>query len=194
MRKRDQSPIHIFGYGSLMNLKSAEKTLGRPLARADALPATLRDYVRRWDLAAWVVLEEAGEHGAVPAVFLNIAPRPGSRVNGILIRVNAQELARMDAREKNYVRVDVAPLIEPRPIGRVFGYVGRKEHTSPPPGSVVLSAYEAIVQEGLLAWGQAFADGFAYTTLPHNFPRRDGPYLLADPGQSTGQAPASPRK
>ena len=178
------SKIYVFGYGSLMNARSIQKTVSREVPRDELEPAALRDFIRKWDLIDWVRFEDDPSCNVVPAVFLDVAKLPGREVNGILLALSEEELAKMDGREKNYDRVNVTSLIEPRMPADVFTYVGRELHTHPPPETCLPADYEALVLAGVREWGAAFETQYYQTTLPHKFPRRSGRYVFADPRQS----------
>ena len=110
----------LFAYGSLAGIA------GRP--------CTLRDHRRGWDVAmdnretipGYKVYVDAdtGERPAVYVAFLSIRPEPGAEVPGVAFEVDDAGLAALDARERNYERVDVAALVEPGLDGPVWAYVG----------------------------------------------------------------------
>jgi dephospho-CoA kinase len=112
----------VFGYGSL----AAD---GR-----DGHPATLRGHRRRWGVAMdnsrdlpgykWYRQRATGTRPAVFVAFLDlVADAGGGLVNGLCLPVDATLLELLDARERNYVRVDVTAAVE-APRGRVWAYVG----------------------------------------------------------------------
>jgi cation transport regulator ChaC len=111
---------YVFGYGSL----AAER-------RQEGFTAQLRGYARGWGVAMdntadlpgykWYA-DEAGERPAVFVAFLDIAQRPGGAVNGLCLPVSDAELPALDARERNYQRLDVSD--EVRAGARVWAYVG----------------------------------------------------------------------
>lgn len=113
---------HVFGYGSL-----AHSARGAGLA-------TLHGHRRRWGVAmdnraaipGYKRYADAdGSHPPVHVAFLDLTPGDGA-VNGLCRRVSPAELAALDARERNYERVDVTARIEgmPAPPGRVWAYLG----------------------------------------------------------------------
>ena len=110
----------VFAYGSL--------------ARLGGRPCTLRDHRCGWDVAMdnretipgykVYVDPETGERPAVYVAFLSIRPEPGAQVQGVAFEVDDAGLAALDARERNYDRVDVTALVEPSLAGPVWAYVG----------------------------------------------------------------------
>ena len=85
--------VAFFGYGSLVN----EFTWSRDY---DSQPLEIRNWIREW-------------RHCVDAPFgrtcaLTVTRRPNSRLQGILIRCNADELAQIDEREIGYERVELS--------------------------------------------------------------------------------------
>jgi hypothetical protein len=72
-----------------------------------------------------------GSRPAVAVAFLDIEPDPDGVVEGVYVPVDAVGLAALDARERNYVRVDVTGAVEPLGDGlepaRVWAYTGRAD-------------------------------------------------------------------
>ena len=101
----------IFGYGSLVG---------------QGVPWELRGYRRYWgvamdnreDIPGYKHFEDAqGGRPAVYVCFLDLRPDPEGVVHGAAIEV--ADLAALDARERNYERVEAAP--------GLFTYVGSPE-------------------------------------------------------------------
>jgi gamma-glutamyl AIG2-like cyclotransferase len=116
---------HVFGYASLV---SAAHRL-----------VTLCGHRRVWGVAmdnrvavpGYKVYERAdGSRPAVDVAFLDLQPDPQAAITGGLLPVDADALAALDARERQYRRIDVTAAIDPAPPAeaRVWTYVGR------PPG------------------------------------------------------------
>lgn len=172
---------YIFAYGSLINLESAAKTLGRIVNDNEVLTVDAKNYLRLWRLVAQVIVNECRDK-PVNAVFLDIADQGGEELNGILIEVTRNELEKLDIREKYYRRIDITEYIHP-PVqdGRVFVYQGKPEFfvenfTNP----VVLTQYLNIIDKGIRHWGKEFSDRFEATTQPHGFAMIDGVYRFYD--------------
>ncbi len=120
---RDVNNLHfVFGYGSL-----AGEHLRCPVAR-------LRGSRRVWGVAMDNRLDVPGYKsyrlrcdGSRPPVFvafLDIEPCADSVVTGVCMPVDAGDLAALDARERNYDRIDVTAHIAGGPGGRVWVYRG----------------------------------------------------------------------
>jgi cation transport regulator ChaC len=111
----------VFGYGSLP-------------AEVAGVECRLHDHRRDWGVAMdnretipgyKIYLDaETGERPAVEVAYLSIDPAPGEHVDGVAFAVTEQELAALDARERNYVRRDVTDLVDAELGGRIWAYVG----------------------------------------------------------------------
>jgi hypothetical protein len=166
----------IFGYGSLVAAPSASR-------------AVLRDHRRVWGVAMDNTVAVPGYkryaspdwERAVPAVaFLDLEEAPGAEVEGALLAVDAAALAVLDARERQYERVDLTALVDPVPDGTVWTYLGRS------PGRARVAAgragtaavaiqrsYVELVETAFAAWGEDALARFRASTEPPPFPVLD---------------------
>ncbi len=171
------SIIYIFGYGSLINPKSIQRTLGREIRVEDLVEAKIHDHIRKWQLVDWVLIE-GSDKKSIPAIFLDLVWLPEVKTNGILVPLAADELHKMDQRERNYNRINVSTFIEPKVNEHIYTYMGKKEHVTPPKESCVLVQYENIIEEGLRFWGKEFEQQYYESTLNHQFPLKKGKYIF----------------
>jgi gamma-glutamylcyclotransferase (GGCT)/AIG2-like uncharacterized protein YtfP len=111
---------YVFGYGSLT-----------ALAGARAQPAELHDHRRCWGVAAdnrsaipgyKRYRATDGSYPAVQVAFLDLVAGAGT-VNGVCLPASPAQLAALDERERNYVRVEVTEQVAD-PLGRTWTYVG----------------------------------------------------------------------
>lgn len=93
---------------------------------------------------------ETGERPDVVVAFLDLVPSDDEAVNGTLFPFSPVELEALDARERNYRRVEVTDLVQPRPSRRVWTYVGS------PAGRARLAAGLA---DGRAVVSRAYRDG-----------------------------------
>lgn len=115
-----------------MNPKSIQRTLGSDIREEDLLEARLGDYVRKWHLADWVIIQDMNKERIVPAIFLDIVREQGKEINGILFQLSKEELDKMDHRERNYDRIHVSNLVEPKVSEPVYTYVEKEQYTVSP--------------------------------------------------------------
>ncbi len=166
----------LFGYGSIINPHSAEKTLGRPLEKNELKMICLKNYERVWNLVDQVIIENNSK--PTNAVFLNIQEKNNSKINGVIVPIELTEIERFDSRERNYNRVDVTDQIIPEiSNGVVYTYIGKSNSLAKNFGdTAILSKYQKIVDEGVQNWGDVFKTEYVNSTQKHTFETIDGDY------------------
>jgi cation transport regulator ChaC len=173
------SDEYVFAYGSLL------RDLGGSLDRR-LEPCRLRDHRRAWNvamdntltLASYKLYLSAADSSrpAVFVTFLNLIPDDGRHVSGVLFAVNAEELAALDQRERNYDRRDVTGLIDEHPAGRVWTYIGKPEAEqrfalgAREGRAVIDKAYLESVRAGFQLIAADALEEFDATTDPHGCP------------------------
>lgn len=163
----------VFGYGSLVG--------GAPRARRARLPGFRRRLGVAMDNTVdvpgykYFVRADDGSRPAVHVAFADLVRSDRSTANGVLLA--APELAALDARERNYHRIDVTDRIEGAPPGaRVWVYVGSPEGRERfargrAAGTLVVArAYVAAIRAGFRALGpeehRAFLDSTELGGVP----------------------------
>src|SRR4051812_8011733 len=131
-----------------------------------------------------------GTRPAVAVAFLDLAAAGGDDgavvVEGALLPVAADALARLDRRERQYERRDVSALVDAGPeqaaatAGPVWSYVGRapgrarvaagREGTAP---VVIQRAYVDLVESAFAALGDGALARYRASTEPPPFPVRE---------------------
>ena len=112
---------HVFAYGSLVRA-------------GEAVPCTLRGYRRVWGVAmdnAQAIpgykryRDRSGAYPDVCVAFVDLEADPRAVVEGVVLPT--PDLQALDARERNYARLDVTAHVDGAPDGRVWAYVGRED-------------------------------------------------------------------
>jgi hypothetical protein len=131
----------VIGYGTLISRQSLEQTLRHKYA-GQAYPVHITGFVRSWSLRrpfnvpgkgaatkaqTGVAYRSGGQE--IPfsgALELNIHPQKNGRLNAILYLLTAEDLRKVDARERAYKRRDVTAQVEEFAFtgGRVYIYEG----------------------------------------------------------------------
>lgn len=180
--------VALFAYGSLVSRASAAATLGRD--DLEVAPATLAGRRRGFNLLrdnrhSEKTFARRGDDWVPDHVLALdlIAGARGDEVNGVLLEVSGAELGRLDLREIRYRRIDVTAAVlaaGPGRFDRVYAYVARPEHHSPapPPGAVVIAAYERAVEAAFAELGSGELDRYRATTERGPAERIDA-YLVA---------------
>jgi hypothetical protein len=112
---------HVFGYASLVAAPSVAR-------------AVLRGHHRTWGVAMDNAIEVPGykiyalpdgRRPPVAVAFLDLEAAADVDIDGSLLAVDAAGLAALDARERQYERLEVTALIDPAPATPVWTYIGR---------------------------------------------------------------------
>lgn len=169
------STAYVFGYGALVR------------DRPDGHLAELAGHRRCWgvamdnriDLPGYKWYRRAdGSRPAIFVAFLDVVAAAGGSVNGVCTPVADDELARLDARERNYVRVDVTAHVAGA-RGRVWAYVGSAEgrdrrRAGEVTGRIAIArAYAQDVEAAFARLGPAELDGYRASTEAPPFPLLD---------------------
>ena len=182
---RGQAPpsTWVFGYGSLLDPRSLQRTVPE-VDPQHCIPAAAEGLVRCFDVAfpndgsqsdkAYY----AADGRRPPRILLgNLRPGAGRSANGVCIPVGPGELAALRDRERRYTTTDITHLVapyspHPAPAGRVLAFLGRTEFTDAADvARGVLSAeYWDTILAGAAYWDQRVpsfaADFHAGTCAP----------------------------
>ncbi len=167
----DQPTQFIFGYGSLINTASRDSTAG---AATPAIPVRVSagfGYIRAWN-----------DRSSSGFTALGLRKAEGieqaGTINGVLYAVDGDDMAKFDAREEGYARVEV-PREDIEAVswqrlpetGRIWVYVPVKPNGEPGVGLPaadaqfpLLESYIDVVVEGGLEYGDDFARELIETT------------------------------
>jgi cation transport regulator ChaC len=179
----------VFGFGSLMNAESLARGIGRDVSPTELQVARIHGFRRDWALIEEVYSDQRA--GLVDAAFLDLRRQPDSWVNGIVVRVDPGEHARLEKRERRYEQLDVTDLVEfgssqaPRDCA-ISVFVGTPHHRVAPTtsGPVVLARYLGMVESAVRVLGPEFEAEFRTSTDPFTFPLLPGRYTFGDPVQA----------
>ena len=164
---------YVFGYGSLVVAPGGYVT-------------ELAGHQRHWGVAMDNTRDLPGykyflapddTRPAVFVAFLDVTPAAGEAVNGVCTLVDPGALAGLDARERNYERVEVTPLVAGA-RGRTWAYVGseagreRFARGRASASCVVAEDYLRVVREGFRALGEAEYHRAAPSLDPGELPVR----------------------
>lgn len=163
----------VFGYASLVALP-------------DATPAVLRGWRRVWGVAmdnavavpGYKVYERPdGTRPACAVAFLDLERDAACAVDGALIEAGPSTLEELDARERQYRRIEVTDMVDSVAEGRVWTYVGRGPGRARVAAGragdapvVVQRAYAELVERAFAARGPGVLARYRASTEPPPFP------------------------
>ena len=173
---------YIFGYGSLINLESISKTIGREVYSENIEPVKLLHHRRIWNLKESIFSEVLKKD--IIGIFLNIEPSQGQWINGVLFEVSQTELFNLSERERNYrcieISRDIIPYADFESNGNlIFVYLAddlNHLQNKPAPNYFVMNKYVEIVERGCFRIGNFFLDDYRKTTSDISFKKLDGMY------------------
>ncbi|WP_028522666.1 hypothetical protein [Runella limosa] len=183
---------YIFGYGSLVNLVSASRTLKRDLSNKDVYIAKLNQYQRNWFLWDNVYSEQL--QNQVKGVFLNISYSKNDYLNGLIFEISDEELDYFKLREKNYNCVNVTELVEIENFNlnekcKILTFAGKKDYLLDVDfeNAYIFERYIEIVHTGVAQFGKVFQEEFEKTTIQSKIPQIPGSYIFIDKQQQTAR-------
>jgi cation transport regulator ChaC len=91
--------MYLFGYGSLINIKSAQKSFKRVLKQEDLIPVTVEGYEKVWNSIELIEFDDKKE---VNGIFLNLRQNKTAQTNGVVLKISDEEFEMLKLREKNY--------------------------------------------------------------------------------------------
>jgi len=90
--------MYLFGYGSLINLNSAQKSFKRVLSYDDLIPVNVKGYEKVWNSIEHIEFDGIDVNG----VFLNLKIDENAVTNGVVVKITDEEFELLKLREKNY--------------------------------------------------------------------------------------------
>jgi hypothetical protein len=171
--------VAYFGYGSLVNELTWLQTERR---HAERYPVEIENWAREWGHCV--------DTPSGPMCVLTAVERAGSRIQGILIRCDAADLAQIDAREDGYDRIELPRRHVLSPVSdlpeKVYIYKSRAPHYRP--GGVDFpiwfSYIEAVLHGFLSVFKTEGVDAFIRSTSGWAAPvidDRDNPQYRRSP-------------
>ncbi|PKA84281.1 hypothetical protein ATE92_2462 [Ulvibacter sp. MAR_2010_11] len=178
--------VGMIGYGSLLSREAVEETLGRTYTDS-IYTVHVSGYERAWNFAGSTNDPKLPEellkldsfyvqgNDTIPfdnIVFLNIEPKPESKINAVLYFLTPKELEKFDTMELGYERIDVTDSIVEYTIngGKVYAYKAMPEYTLNGIGkgkkNIIDQLYYDLVLNANKGNGAEFRKEFEASTLP----------------------------
>ena len=178
--------MYLFGFGSLVNIKSAQNSFkNRELKKEDLIPVKIRGYKRVWNSIESVFFEKELENG----VFLNIQKDENSEIFGVMIKISEEEFEILKLREKNYSCITIKKecVLNQNLDDDLVAFMTTKDDKVAKTGQencFIPSRYIEIVKEGVKNFSKDFQDNFEDIFSNFPFEVKDGIYTFSDPIQN----------
>lgn len=178
--------MYLFGYGSLINLSSAQKSFKRVLTQSDLIAVKIRGYERVWSALESIQFEEEIVNG----VFLNIRKNKNAILNGVIIEITQEEFEVLKLREKNYscITIESKDVIDNNFSSNLIAFMTTKQEKLAKIGDInsfIPSKYIEVVQNALKNYDDNFKKEFEKSLKNYPFPLKDGFYIFTDPIQNS---------
>ncbi|MGJ0300159.1 hypothetical protein NG753_03805 [Aliarcobacter cryaerophilus] len=178
--------MYLFGFGSLVNIKSAQNSFkNRELKKEDLIPVKIRGYKRVWNSIESICFEKEIVNG----IFLNIQKDENSYIFGVMIKISEEEFEVLKLREKNYscVTIKKESVINQKLDDDLIAFMTTKEDKIAKIGQencFIPSRYIEIVKEGVKNFSKEFQDNFEDIFYNFPFEIKEGIYTFSDPIQN----------
>lgn len=178
--------MYLFGFGSLVNIKSAQNSFkNRELKKEDLIPVKIRGYKRVWNSIESIFFEKEIVNG----IFLNIQKDENSYIFGVMIKISEEEFEVLKLREKNYscVTIKKESVINQKLDDDLIAFMTTKEDKIAKIGQencFIPSRYIEIVKEGVKNFSKEFQDNFEDIFSNFPFEIKEGIYTFSDPIQN----------
>jgi len=176
--------MYLFGFGSLINLKSAQKSFQRVLKQNDLIPVQIRGYERVWNAIESIQFNDEVVNG----VFLNIQKNENATMFGVVIELSKEELEILKLREKNYacIEIDAKNVLNKKfdtPLMAFMTTNNEKIAQKGDANSFIPARYIDVLQEALGHYEEIFVNDFKKSLESYPFSLKEGDYHFTDPLQ-----------
>lgn len=178
--------MYLFGFGSLVNIKSAQNSFkNRELKKEDLIPVKIRGYKRVWNSIESICFEKEIVNG----IFLNIQKDENSYIFGVMIKISEEEFEVLKLREKNYscVTIKKEDAFNQNLDEDLIAFMTTKDDKIAKIGQencFIPSRYIEIVKEGVKNFSKEFQDNFEDIFSNFPFEIKEGIYTFSDPIQN----------
>lgn len=177
--------MYLFGFGSLINLASAQKSFKRVLTQNDLISVKIKGYERVWNAIESIEFED----GIVNGVFLNIQKNENSILYGVVIKITEEELEILKLREKNYscITIKKESILTKNIDDNLIAFMTTKEDKlakKDDKNSFIPLKYTQIVKNALENYDEEFKQNFKHIFENYPFALKAGDYTFTDPIQN----------
>lgn len=178
--------MYLFGFGSLINLKSAQKSFDRELKQSDLIPVSIKAYKKVWNSIENIAFEDEKE---VNGVFLNLEKDENSSTNGVVIKISNDEFEVLKLREKNYsyITIKASDIIGVNLQEDVIAFMTTNEEKIAKKGDdncFIASKYIDILTDAFKNYDVDFVNEYKKSLQDFPFPIKEGKYSFSDPIQN----------
>lgn len=177
--------MYIFGYGSLVNIASAQKSFKRELKHEDFIPVVVNGYKKAWNSIEYIIFENETEISN--GIFLNLQKDNNSSTNGVLLKITDEEFEFLKLREKNYSCIEIKSLRDFKTEEKIYTFMTTNEEkiaNSSTSSCFIPRKYIGLLEDGLAPYSNEFKKEFISSYSNYPFEIKDGKYIFSDPIQN----------
>lgn len=168
--------MYLFGFGSLINLSSAQKSFTRILKQEDLIPIKIKGFRKVWNSIESIKFDNNDVNG----VFLNLQKDDNSTAWGVKVKITPDELEILKLREKNYSCININD--------DLIAFMTTNDEKIAKKGdknTYIPSKYIDLLKNALVNYDETFKKEYIKETL-ENFPfeLKEGTYTFSDPIQN----------
>lgn len=176
--------MYLFGYGSLINIVSAQKSFKRVLNQEDLIPVCIKGYEKVWNSIEHIKFEEDEVNG----VFLNLKESPNSSTSGVLLKITDEEFEVLKLREKNYACVTIKAVNANIAIDSdivAFMTINEEKIAKEDDSNCFIPAkYIEILTNAFPSYSNDFVAEYKKCLKDYPFSLKEGVYTFSDPIQN----------
>lgn len=178
--------MYLFGFGSLINLQSAQKSFSRVLTQDDLIPVVIKGYKRIWNSIENIKFDDNKE---VNGVFLNLKKDENATVNGVMIKITQSEFEILKLREKNYSQIEIKAnnILDYHIDENAIAFMTTNDEKIAKEGDlscVIPSLYVDILTNAFVNYSEDFVLEYKKSLEKLPFALKKGPYSFSDPVQN----------
>lgn len=179
--------MYLFGYGSLLNLQSAQKSFKRTLSQDDLIEVNIKGYEKVWNSIEHISFVETKED--IDGIFLNLDINQSKQTNGVLIKIDEEELRLLKLREKNYTCIQINPndILNFQTNEKIYSFMTtnvEKIATTINDKTFIPQKYIDLLTTALFAYDDNFKKEFLKCMDNLPFKIKKGEYKFSDPIQN----------
>lgn len=177
--------MYIFGYGSLININSAQKSFSRELKHEDFIPVVVNGYKKVWNSIESIIFE--GEDEISNGIFLNLQKDISSSTNGVLLKITNEEFEFLKLREKNYSCIEIESVQDFITNEKIYTFMTtnvEKIATKDSLNTFIPKKYINLLEDGVLPYSSEFKKEFISSYCNYPFKIKEGTYKFSDPIQN----------
>ena len=176
--------MYLFGYGSLINITSAQKSFKRVLKQEDLIPVCIKGYEKVWNSIENIKFDEENVNG----VFLSLKENPSASTTGVVLEITEEEFELLKLREKNYSQITIKASNADIPLNSdIVAFMTTNEEKIAKKGDencFIPVKYIEILTNSFSSYSDDFVNKYKECLKDYPFALKEGTYTFCDPIQN----------